>query len=103
MYTLQPLEGLSMRTLLLIVAVLAIASSGLAFVSAKSAIHEIGAMVLGLNGLVCLIGAALLQAVNRLQPEQPTEATHGRCEECDEVVRKAAKRCPHCGAAQVKA
>lgn len=92
-----------MRILFFIVAMFAIAWSGLAFLSATSAMHEIAAMVLGLIGVVSLIGAALLEAVNRLQPERPTEATHGRCEECDEVVRKGAKRCPHCGADQVKA
>jgi uncharacterized paraquat-inducible protein A len=73
------------------------------FRSAKSALQEIAALVLGSIGLVSQIGAAPLEAVGHLQPEKLTEATHSRCEECEEVVRRAAKRCPHCGAAQVKA
>ena len=90
-----------MRILFFIIAMLAIAWSGLAFLSAKSALHEIAAMVLGLIGLVSLIGAALLEAVNSLRPEQPTEATHVKCPDCRELVLRDAHKCKHCGCSLV--
>lgn len=86
-----------MRILFFIVAMFAIAWSGLAFLSATSAMHEIAAMVLGLIGVVSLIGAALLEAVNAMQPEKPTEQTHVRCPDCRELVLHDARKCKHCG------
>lgn len=97
----QLVESTTMRILFFIIAMLAIAWSGLAFLSARSALHEIAAMVLGLIGLVSLIGAALLEAVNRLRSEQPTEETHVKCPDCRELVLRDARKCKHCGCSLV--
>lgn len=37
--------------------------------------------------------------VGRIDADVPTEATHTRCAECRELVRRDAKKCRHCGAA----
>jgi hypothetical protein len=41
---------------------------------------------------------ALVWAITKESGEEPTEATHIRCPDCAELVRKEARVCKHCGA-----
>ena len=60
-----------MRILLFVLAVLAFLSGAGVLVSAKSAVHEIEAFILFLVAAVCLSGAGVIEAVNRLRSESP--------------------------------
>ena len=58
-----------MKVFLFILAVLAALAGAGILVSAKSAIHEIEAFILFLVGAVCLSGAAIVEAVKRVESE----------------------------------
>ncbi len=58
-----------MRILLFVTAVLTLLFGLGVFASAKSAIHEIEAFVLFLISAVCMSGAGIVEAVNRLREE----------------------------------
>ena len=55
-----------MRVFLFILCVLSFVVGGLIFVAAKSAIHEIEASLLFLISAVFLVGAAIVEAIDRL-------------------------------------
>lgn len=56
-----------MRILLFLIAVLAFLAGLATFGGAKSAVHEIEGLVAILTSMVCLAGAGIIEAVNRLR------------------------------------
>ncbi len=78
-----------MKTLLLVLAVLAFISGFGILGSAKSAIHEIEAFVLYIVSAVLFSGSAIVGAVNRLTD---------KLEKASPVENSYAIECPHCSA-----
>ncbi len=66
-----------MRVFLFIVAVLACLAGFGIFTSSMSAVHEIEGLILFLISVVCLSGAGIIEAINRLRGEIVSQALKG--------------------------
>jgi hypothetical protein len=56
-------------------------------------------IALFLSPLLAGLLVLALGYAGRIDTDAPTAATHARCPECKELVRRDAKKCRHCGAA----
>jgi hypothetical protein len=110
-----------MRLLLFLLSGVAVLLGVAAFTNAASAAHEIQGLILLLIAAVLVVGAAIVEAVNRVERElaaprlaqeregrrrtlgldsPPVATPTAQCAKCGAYIRTDATNCDHCGAAE---
>lgn len=95
-----------MKTFFTVVGLFLYVSALFGCLGAKTSIHEIQSSITAVIGTIFLVGAALMESIQKfrawldqrimvISPRQPD--THILCPECREPASKLARKCPHCG------